>query len=57
MKECLTVVPNRRSYLTFHSFDFGRTWWWLFQKRGVCTKLEIYVFITITGSIPLLVYY
>ena len=27
--------------------DFDRTWWRLFQKWVVCTKLDIYVFITI----------
>ena len=32
-------------YLVFESFDFVRTWWRLFQKRVVCTKLDIYVFI------------
>jgi hypothetical protein len=26
-------------------FDFERTWWRLFQKRVVCTKFDIYVFI------------
>ena len=31
-----------------------RTWWRLFQKRVVCTIFDIYVFITITESIPLL---
>ena len=35
----------------FPFFLFERTWWRLFQ--GLCTKLDIYVFITITGSIPL----
>ena len=30
---------------------------WLFQKRGVRTKLDIYVYISITVSIPLLVDY
>jgi hypothetical protein len=32
-------------YLAFQSFDFVRTWWRLFQKRVVCTKFDIYVFI------------
>jgi len=32
-------------------------WNVLFQKRVVCTKFNIYVFITISGSIPLLVEY
>ena len=30
----------------FQSFEFERTWWWLFQKRVVWTKFDIYVFIT-----------
>ena len=32
-------------YLTFQSFDFVRTRWGLLQKRVVCTKFDIYVFI------------
>ena len=32
-------------YWTFQSFDFERTWWWLFQKPVVHTKFDIYVFI------------
>jgi hypothetical protein len=35
------------NYFTFQSFDFERTWWWLFQIRGVHTKFDIYVFIII----------
>jgi hypothetical protein len=31
--------------LAFQSLDFERTWWRLFQKRIVCTKFDIYVFI------------
>ena len=38
-------------------FDFERTDWMLFQKRDVSAKLDIYVFIAITGKIPLLVDY
>ena len=33
-----------------HSFNID----WLFQKRVVRTKLDIYVYISITVSIPLL---
>ena len=36
------------NYFAFQPFDFERTWWRLFQKRVVCTKLDIYVFITIS---------
>ena len=39
----------------FPIFRFERTWWRLFQKRVMCTKFDIYVFITITESISLLV--
>jgi hypothetical protein len=28
------------------SFGFERTWWMLFQKRGMRTKFDIYVFIS-----------
>ena len=34
------------NYLAFQSLDFERTWWKLFQKRVVRTKLDIYVFTT-----------
>ena len=34
-----------------------RTWWRLLQKCVVHTKLDMYIFITISGSIPLLVDY
>jgi hypothetical protein len=43
--------------LAFQSFDLECTWWWLFQKCAVCTKLDTYAFITTTGPIPLLVDY
>jgi hypothetical protein len=32
-------------YMVFQYFDFDRTWWRLFKKGVVCTKLDIYVFI------------
>ena len=34
------------NYLAFQSFDFDRTWRSLLQKHIVCTKLDIYVFIS-----------
>jgi hypothetical protein len=34
-----------------------RNWWRLLQKCVVHTKLDMYIFITISGSIPLLVDY
>jgi hypothetical protein len=30
-------------YLALHSFGFEHTWWWLFQKSVVGTKIYIYV--------------
>jgi hypothetical protein len=32
-------------YFVFYSYDLERTWWRLFQKCVICTKLNIYVFI------------
>jgi hypothetical protein len=32
-------------YLPFPYFDIERTWWRSFQKRVVCSKFDIYVFI------------
>jgi hypothetical protein len=49
------LLPKLFNYLAFQSFNFERTWWKLFQKDVVRTKFDIYVFITITGPIPLLV--
>ena len=44
--------------IIFLHVDLDRTRWRLFQKRVACTKLDIYfLFITISGSIPLLVGY
>ena len=31
-------------YLLSQSFDFDRTWWRLFKKLSIHTKLDIYVF-------------
>jgi len=39
------IAPKTLNYLAFQSFDLKRTWWRLFQKRVVCTKFDIYVFI------------
>jgi len=36
--------------LVSQPFDFERTWWWIFQKRGVRTKFDIYIFIYIQMS-------
>ena len=53
-----SVVSFQSNFiLAFQSFNFKCTRWRLFQKLVVCTKFDIYVFITITGPIPLLVDY
>ena len=41
------------NYLAFPSFDFEPTWWRVFQRRPVCTKLDIYVFTTRCTSLIL----
>ena len=38
------IAPKALDYLLFQSFDFERTWWWLFQKRVVHTKFDSHVF-------------
>jgi len=43
-----------KKYLALELFDFESTGWRLFQKRVVRTKLDIFVFITITRSTLLL---
>ena len=40
------LLPICLNYLTFQSVDFQRTWWRSFQKRVVCTKLDIYIIIS-----------
>jgi hypothetical protein len=40
------IAPNK--YLALQSFDCKRSW---FHKRVVRTKLDIYVFITISGEV------
>jgi hypothetical protein len=35
----LTLSVPDDGYSRNQSFDFERTWWWLFQKRVVSTKL------------------
>jgi hypothetical protein len=57
------VIPVKRTfkiknnYLAFQAFGFERTWWWLFYRRNVRIKLDIYLFINIPWSISLLVDY
>ena len=41
------ITPKSLDYLAFQYFDFESTWWSLFQKRVMRTKLDIYVFIII----------
>jgi hypothetical protein len=43
------------NYLDVQPFDYERTWWRLFQKRVVRTKFDIYVLITITWSIYVII--
>ena len=43
------------NYLAAQPFDYERTWWRLFQKRVVRTKFDIYVLITITWSIYVII--
>ena len=38
------MLQKLLNYLAFQPFDFERTWWRLFQKRVVHTRLDIYVF-------------
>ena len=40
------VFSHNFKIIWFQSFDYECTRWRLFQKRIVCTKLHIYVFIT-----------
>jgi hypothetical protein len=40
------IAPKTFNYLAFQSSDFERTWWSLYQKSVVRTKLYIYHFIT-----------
>ena len=43
-----TIRPIAQKLFTWSqrlsNLDYERTWWWLFQKRVVCPKLDIYVF-------------
>jgi hypothetical protein len=41
------IAPKTLNYLALQSFDFERTWWRLFQKRVMRTKVYIYVYIVI----------
>ena len=49
------LVIKTLDYLAVQSIDFERTWWRLFQNMS--TKFDIYAFIIIPGTIPLLVDY
>jgi hypothetical protein len=39
------VLLVTNTFKLFQSFDFECTRWTLFQKRGMCTKFDIYIFI------------
>jgi hypothetical protein len=45
------MLTNENAQITHKIGYFGFECTWLFQKRIVRIKLDIYVFITITGSI------
>ena len=47
----MNVPDDCYSTNDFLTFDFDHTWWLLFQKRVVDTKLDIYVFITFLLSL------
>jgi hypothetical protein len=49
------LPPNTWIIWRSNLVDFERNWWRLLQKRVMRSKFDTYVFITITGSIPLLV--
>jgi hypothetical protein len=40
----MKASTSKTFFFTFQSFYFERTWWRLFQKRVMCTKLDIYFF-------------
>ena len=42
-----SYIFNLARYLAFQSLDYECTWWKLFQKRVVCTKFDIYVYIKV----------
>jgi hypothetical protein len=44
LRHLIYMAPKTLFCLTFQSFDCERTWWLLFQKCVVCTKLNSYVF-------------
>ena len=44
---CIVKYKNNVIYIPF---DFGRTWWRLFQKRVVRTKFDIYVVLYIHAT-------
>jgi hypothetical protein len=48
-------TPKDLNYVAFQSFDYQRGWWGLLQKRVVCTKLDIYVFISATSWSEILI--
>jgi hypothetical protein len=42
----LWVFVHKYVYIVLISSDFECSWWLFFQKRFVCTKLDIYVYMT-----------
>ena len=43
------IAPKTLNYLAFQSFHIEHTWWRLFKKRVLRTKLDVYVFIECTA--------
>ena len=52
---CKATSSNRLNH--FKNFDFECTWWRLFQKRILCSKLDIYVFITVHHASHILTFF
>ena len=54
---CPFGIPASKTlnYLVFQSFDFEVTWWRLLQKHVVRNKLDIYVFIILIKSKPIII--
>jgi len=50
-------ITYSKKYLNNQPLLMPLSWWRLFQKRVFRSEFDIYVFIAITGSKPLLVVY
>jgi hypothetical protein len=52
LKSSKQLKEDKYDALVFHSFDFERTLWRLFQKCVVYTKLDIYLFLQDKLNVP-----